>query len=143
MTATSTLGASGRGGHSAGSEGRAVQNAAAPRSATISSRTMPSPAAARRILYDALQPIERLQDLRAAHQRFLALLLVGLDDLFIGVLEEFGIVELGIDPFDIGVDLGELLLQPRLLRREVDDPFERERGDLAAHDQLRRSLRIF
>ena len=47
---------------------------------------------------------------------------------------EVRIAELGIDALDVGVDLGDLLLQPRLLGRDVDDALERQRRDLAAHD---------
>src|SRR5436190_22954778 len=69
----------------------------------------------------ALKALQRLQNLRAAAFRVLALVLLALDDLLGRLADEIRIAELGVDAFDVGVDLGHFLFEPRLLRCHVDD----------------------
>src|SRR6185312_5584104 len=109
----SIAGASRGGGQRAGSDGRAVTRAAPPSVSRTSSRTIPSPAAKRRMSGRALQPFERLQDLDAAAFRLLALLFLAVDDLLGRALDEVRVVQLRVDALDVGVDLGDFLLQPR------------------------------
>src|SRR4249920_3249112 len=83
------------------------------------SRTIPSRIVQRRMSCRAFQPLQRLDDLAAAAFRLLALLALAIDHLFGRAPHEVGIAELGVDPLDVGVDLAELLLEPRLLGCDV------------------------
>src|ERR1043165_9624826 len=136
---------SSRAGHNAGSAGRAVMYAApaivesANRSKTLSA--IARRRAQRRMSGGALEPLQRLENLRAAAFRLLALFLLAFDDLLGRLAYEVRVAELGVDPFDVGVDLGDLLLEPRLLRRDIDDALERQRSDFAAYQELHRSGR--
>src|SRR5579871_4861892 len=60
-----------------------------------------------------LEPLERLEDLLLARQRLVAFLALAVDHLLGRAGEEIGVVELAVDPLDVGLDLAELLLQPR------------------------------
>src|SRR5947208_2565368 len=83
-----------------------------------------------------LQPLQRFENLGLACHRRLALFLFFLDDLFGRVGHEFLVAELGVDPLDVGVGLDDFLVEPGLFGREVDHTLERQRHDLAAHEQL-------
>ncbi len=52
----------------------------------------------------------------------------------------FGLFELGVDAADVGVGFLHFLGEPRALGGKIDDTLERQRGDLAAHDELHRAL---
>src|SRR5262245_47274343 len=65
----------------------------------------------------AFQPLQCLEDLRAAAFGLLALLLLALDDLLGRLAHELRIAKLRVDPLDVSVDLGNLLFEPRLLGR--------------------------
>src|ERR1700704_4582946 len=85
-----------------------------------------------------LQPLERFENLFLSRNRRLALFLFFLDDLFRRVGDEFLVAELGVDPLDVGVGLGDFLGEPGSLRGKIDDALERECVRLAAHQQLPR-----
>src|SRR5262249_35160314 len=88
-----------------------------------------------------LQAIERLVDLEPPRLGFFALLALALDHIFWRAGDEIGIGELGIDAGNVGFDPRHPLLQPRFLGGKIDPPLERQRRDLAAHDQLHGALR--
>ena len=80
-----------------------------------------------------LQPLQRLENLGLARHRRLALFLFFLDDLFRRVGDELLVRKLGVDALDVGVGLGDLLVEPRASR-----PKNRSRP-LAARPRPRRA----
>src|SRR5580704_2305893 len=92
------------------------------------------------ILRCVLQPLQRFEDLFLARHRSLALFLFFLDDLFARIGDELLIAKLGIDALDIGIGLGDFLVEPRPFGGEIDHPLERKRCDLAAHQKLNCAL---
>ena len=79
------------------------------------------------------QPLQRFEDFRLPRHRGLAFFFFFLDDFFRRIGDEFLVAELGIDALDVGVGLDQFLVEPGLFRREVDDAFQRQGRDLAAH----------
>ena len=92
--------------------------------------------ASRRLGHAGAEPRQRLLDLALARLRGVAALALLVDDLFRRTREEIGIGELHVDLVDVAGELGALLVEARHLGLEVDDAFERQRRDLAAHDEL-------
>src|SRR4051812_37089530 len=135
------LPASSRGGQSIGSAGRAVITVAPATTASATSKRMPSPAARRRISRGAFQALQRFEDFCAASLGLLALFLLALDDLLGGFSDKVRIAKLSVDALDVRVGLGDLLLQPGLLGRDVDDALERQRRNFVAHQKLHRAWR--
>ena len=63
-------------------------------------------------------------------------LAVFLDDLLGRAAHEIRVVEFGVDLLHLALLLGDLLGQTPLLGADVDDAFQRQRRDDAAHDHL-------
>ena len=72
----------------------------------------------RNTLRRVLQPLQRFENLRLPRLGGLALFLFFLDDFFRRVGDEFLVGELGVDALDVGLGLGQFLVEPRLLRRK-------------------------
>src|SRR5258705_9674295 len=92
-------------------------------------------------LRSVFEPLQRLEYPGFAGDGRLAFLLFFLDDFLGRVGDEFLVIELGIDPLDVGVGLAQFLVEPRLLGRKVDHAFQRQSRDLAAHQQRHRTFR--
>src|SRR6478736_4895134 len=73
------------------------------------------------------QSLQRLDDLGLAGHGRLALFLFFLDDLFRRIGDEFLVAELGVDALDVGVGLGDLLVEPNFFGREINHALERQR----------------
>src|SRR5713101_4924513 len=71
-------------------------------------------------LRSVFEPLQRLEDPGLPGDGRLAFLFLFLDDVLGRVGDEFLVVELGIDPLDVGVGLAQFLVEPRLLGRKVD-----------------------
>src|ERR1700722_475691 len=84
----------------------------------------------------ALQPFHRLGDLGLARLRFLALFFFFLYHFFGRPGDEISVIQLGIDARDIGVGLSHFLGEACAFGGEIDHPLERQRCNLAAHDEL-------
>ncbi len=74
-----------------------------------------------------------------SRHRCVALVLFFLDNLFRRVGDELLIRKFRIDPLDVGVRLGDLLAETRLLRGEIDHAFQRQRRDFVTNDELDRA----
>src|SRR5215207_7907195 len=97
--------------------------------------------ASRRLDHAGAEPRQRLLDLAAARRCGVAALALLVDDLFRRTRQEIGIGELHVDLVDVAGELGALLVEACHLGLELDDAFERQRRDLAAHDELHRAPR--
>src|SRR5664279_5909891 len=78
-----------------------------------------------------LEPLQRLEYLRFARHRGVALFLFFLDDFFRRVGDEFLVAELGVDPLDVGLGFFQFLVEPRLLCRKIDHALQRQGRHLA------------
>jgi hypothetical protein len=72
-----------------------------------------------------------VQDICLPRRCRFAFLFFLLNDLFGCVGDKFFITKLGIDPLDVRIGLGELLVEPDLLGRKIDHALERQGGNLA------------
>src|SRR5215208_8416837 len=97
--------------------------------------------ASRRLDHAGAEPRQRLLDLALARLGGVAALALLVDDLFRRTREEIGVGELHVDLVDVAGELGALLVEACHLGLEVDDAFERQRRDLAAHDELHGAAR--
>ena len=59
----------------------------------------------------------------------------------IGIGDKLLVGELAVDTLDVGIGLGDFLVEPRPLGREIDDALQRECSDLAADQQLHGAFR--
>src|SRR6266436_5270330 len=66
-----------------------------------------------------LQPLQRLENLLFLRNSSLALLFLFLDDLVGRVGDELLVGEFGVDALDVGVGLGDFLVEPGLFYRQV------------------------
>src|SRR6478609_11486269 len=82
---------------------------------------------------NVLQPLPRLEDFCLARRGCVAFFLFLFDDFFRRVGDELLVGELGVDALDVGFGLGQFLVEPGLLCRKINHPFERQGRDLAAH----------
>src|SRR5450631_2086902 len=80
--------------------------------------------------------LQRLNDSGFACHGRLALFFFLLDDLFLRVGDEFLVAQLGVDALDVGIGLGQFLVEPRLLGNKIDHAFQGQGRDLAAYQQL-------
>ena len=74
-------------------------------------------------LEGVFEPLQRLEDLGLTRRRCLAFLFLVLDDFFGRVGDEFLVRKLGVDALDVGLGLGQFLVESRLLRRKIDYAF--------------------
>src|SRR5882724_8557917 len=88
-----------------------------------------------------LQPLQRFQDLFLARERGLALILFFLDDLVRRVGDEFLVGEFRVDALDIGVGLGDFLVEANLFGGQIDHALEWKGYNSIANHQLRSALR--
>src|SRR4029079_7547062 len=86
------------------------------------------------------QSLQRLDDLGLAGHGRLALFLFFLDDLFRRIGDEFLVAELGVDALDVGVGLGDLLVEPNFFGREINHALERQRCGFAADTDVHRAF---
>ena len=84
-------------------------------------------------LRGVLQPLQRLEDFLFPRHRRVALFLFLFDDVFRRIGDEFFVGKFRIDALDVGLGLGQFLVEPCFLRRKIDHALERQRRDLAAH----------
>src|SRR5882672_8715092 len=73
-----------------------------------------------------LQPLQRLENLLFPRNGSLALLFLFLDDLVRRVGDELLVGEFGVDALDVGVGLGDFLVEPGLFGGEIDHALQRQ-----------------
>src|SRR6185503_13233961 len=80
------------------------------------------------------QPVQRRLQAAALVDKGLAPLAIVLDHRRIGLGEEVGLRQLGVDLGELALDAADILLQPRALLGEIDEPREiQEEGGRAGH----------
>ena len=69
---------------------------------------------------DFLEPLQRLENLGFSCRGRLALFFFLFDDFFRRVGDELLVGKLGVDALDVGLGLGQFLVEPRFLCRKID-----------------------